>query len=553
MALRSRPAITRGVLVLCVGAWWTIAPAAFGQVPVRSRARAQTAEAVRSIDGVVPDRIQSHWGAAGTQLLRWTTPAYQDGMSAPTGEDRAGARQVSNIVNREDRAIANPVGASSFLWQWGQFLDHDIDLTDAGTEELPIPVPVSDPFFNPTGSDRAVINFFRSAYDPLTGRIPGSPRQQLNFITSCIDASNVYGSDAVRATALRTMDGTGRLRMSPRGLLPMNTQGFPNAGGDSPDLFLGGDVRANEQIGLTSLHVVFVREHNRLAAMVRATRPGWSGERIYQRARALVGAEMQAITYREFLPILLGPDALSPYEGYREDVDPGIANIFSSAAYRVGHTMLNEQLLRLQPDGRTVPEGVLPLAQAFFRPSILREPGALEALLRGLAAQQARAVDPYLTDAVRNFLFGAPGRGGFDLAALNIQRGRDHGLPDYNTAREQMGLARKTSFAAVSSDPEIQDRLEEAYGSVDDIDPWVGGLAEDRVGGGLLGEFFAAVATRQFQNLRDGDPFWYERSLNPQTRAYVESLTLGAVIRLNTEIGEELPLDVFRAPSRAPF
>jgi len=474
-------------------------------------------------------------------------------MSGPAGAARLSAREVSNIVNREDRAIANPVGASSFLWQWGQFLDHDIDLTDADVEPMPIPVPLGDRFFDPTQSGRAVIDFFRSAYDLRTGHVSGSPREQLNFITSCIDASNVYGSDARRANALRTMDGTGRLRLGPDGLLPMNTEGFPNGGGDSPDLFLGGDVRANEQIGLTALHVVFAREHNRLADALRATRPGWSGERIYHRARAIVGAEMQAITYREFLPVLLGPDALAPYRGYQQDVDPGIANIFSTAAYRVGHTMLNERLLRLQADGRTIPAGVLPLAQAFFRPSLLREAGALEALLRGLAAQRARAVDPFLTDAVRNFLFGRPGAGGFDLAALNIQRGRDHGLPDYNSAREQLGLARKNSFASISSDPDVQDRLEAAYGSVDEIDAWVGGLAEDRVGAGLLGEFFMTVVKRQFENLRDGDAFWYELDLDAQTLAYVESLTLGAIIRMNTEIGEELPLDVFHAPDRAPF
>lgn len=549
LAVRPR----RALPVLCLGLLFAAAPLA-GQAPVRSRVHVPDAVPTRSVTGVVAERgPNSHWGAADTQLVRWTAPAYPDGMSAPAGPDRPSPRLVSQVVNREDRALANAVGASSFLWQWGQFLDHDIDLTGEGHEPFPISVPAGDPFFDPAGTGRALIYLFRSAHDPATGGVSGSARQQLNFITSCIDASNVYGSDPLRARALRALDGTGRLRTSEGDLLPFNEDGLPNGGNTSAHLFLAGDERANEQIGLTAMHVVFVREHNRLADTIRATRPAWSGERIYQYARAMVAAEMQAITYREFLPVLLGPDALSPYDGYRLETNPGIANIFSTVAFRVGHTMLNERLLRLQADGRTIPAGVLPLADAFFRPGLLQEPGALEALLRGLAAQQARAIDPFITNAVRNFLFGVPGQGGFDLASLNIQRGRDHGLPDYNTAREQLGLAPKTSFAAVSSNPEIQDRLAEAYGTLDKVDPWVGGLAEDPVAGGLVGEFFHAVIKRQFENLRDGDPFWYENDLDPVALAYVRSMTLGKIIRLNTEIGDELPLDVFKAPANAPF
>ena len=357
----------------------------------------------------------------------------------------------------------------------------------------------------------------------------------------------------MRAAALRTLDGTGRLRTSPGELPPFNVDGLPNEGGPSAALFLAGDLRANEQVALTAMHALFLREHNRLADALRAANPHWSGERIYQRARTLVGAEMQAITYREFLPVLLGPDALTPYGGYREGTDPGIANIFSTAAFRIGHSMLNDRLLRLEDDGRTAAAGPLPLAEAFFRPDLLARSGALEALLRGLAAQRARAVDPFITDAVRHFLFGRPGEGGFDLAARNIQRGRDHGLPDYNSARVQLGLAPKTSFATISSDPEVQRRLELAYGSIDDIDPWIGGLAEDTLSGALVGELFFTILKRQFENLRDGDPFWYERDLDPATRAYLESLTLSRIIRLNTKIRDELPEDVFRASERSPF
>lgn len=454
----------------------------------------------------------------------------------------------------EPGPISNQKNASSFLWQWGQFLDHDIDLTHTtDNEPFPIAIPAGDPLFDPDNTGQVSLFFLRSLYDPASGTDPSNPRQQINSITAWIDASNVYGSDAELTSALRANDGTGRLAVSEGDLLPLNVDLFPDSAGARPS-FVAGDVRAAEQVGLTSMHVVFLREHNRLADLIRANDPSLPGDEIFRRARRIVQAEMQSITYREFLPLLLGPDALKPYDGFRQSVDPSIANIFSTAAYRLGHSMLNETLLRIGPDGRTIPQGDLPLASAFFlSPDRFREEGGVEPILRGLFRQKARRIDPYLTDAVRNFLFGAPGQGGFDLAALNIQRGRDHGLPGYNSARKFLGLNPKNSFASISSDPDVQRKLEEAYGSVDRIDPWVGGLAEDARHGALVGEFFYTILVDQFTRLRDGDRDWYQSSLRPETVADVERLTLGDVIRLNTKIGDELPRDVFRAPPGSEF
>jgi len=480
---------------------------------------------------------------------------YADGISEPSGSDRPNPRTVSNLVMAEPEATPNRRNASAYLWQWGQFLDHDIDLTETTTDELfPIAIPAGDPDFDPDNTGSVALLFLRSIYDPSSGTDPTNPRQQTNGITALIDASNVYGSEPERSAALRLNDGSGRLAASDGNLLPFNEVGLANAGGTSAALFVAGDVRANEQVGLTALHTLFMREHNRLAGLIRQGSPALSGDDVYRRARRIVEAEMQAITYREFLPILLGPDALKPYTGHRREVDPSIGNLFSTAAYRLGHSMLNETLLRQGPDGRTIPEGDLALAESFFfSPSRLLTEGGIEPVLRGLARQRARRIDPFLTDAVRNFLFGAPGQGGFDLASLNIQRGRDHGLPDYNTARQALGLNPKNSFASISSNPDVQDRLESAYGSVDRIDPWVGGLAEDPHRGALVGEFFYQVLTDQFTRLRDGDRSWYRIALEPALVDQVEQLTLGDIIRLNTRIGQELPRNVFLAPPGSPF
>lgn len=415
-------------------------------------------------------------------------------------------------------------------------------------EPLPIAVPSGDPFFDPQASGEAEIAFNRSIYDTSTGI--DTPRQQINEITAWIDASNVYGSDTERAAALRTNDGTGRLKTSEGNLLPLNLDGLPNAGGSNANLFLAGDLRANEQIGLTVMHTLFVREHNRLANLLAMAHPGLDGEDIYQRARRLVGAMMQAITYNEYLPLLLGEKGLKNYRDYDPTVDAGIANLFASASYRYGHSALSPTLLRLEANGEPVAAGNLALRDAFFSPGQIAAAGGLEPYLRGLASQRCQEIDPYVIDDVRNFLFGQPGQGGFDLAALNIQRGRDHGLPGYNATRQALGLSTKTRFEEISSDPLIQSRLRSAYASVDDIDLWVGGLAEDHMDDAMVGELIHTVLVRQFSALRDGDRFWYERVLSPMEQRFVKASTLAAVIRRNTSIGWELRNNVFRVADR---
>ncbi len=507
---------------------------------------AQSPGQFRSIDGRGNNPGHPRWGSAGVELLRLTAPAYEDGLSAPAGSGRPGPREVSNACAAQQRSQPNGANRSAFLWAWGQFLDHDISLTGPAqpAERMDIAVPAGDPHFDPSGTGQAVIPFSRSAYRHGRHR----PRQQLNQISAWIDGSQVYGSDGERARALRRKKGAGdRLKTGGAGLLPFNRRGLDNEPtAQDPSLFLAGDVRANENVVLTSLHVLFVREHNRIARMLRRE-TALGREARYQTARALVGAELQAITYNEFLPALLGEGALAPYEGYKPDTNPGISNIFSTACYRFGHSLLPRKLHRVGSDGEPIDAGHLRLRDGFFAPEELVRTG-IDPLLRGLMKVRAQEVDTLVVDDVRNFLFGPPGHGGFDLAALNIQRGRDHGLPSYNQARQQLGLEPATSFADVTSDPEAQRGLAAVYDSVDDIDAWVGVLAEDHVPGAMVGELAFHVLRDQFERLRDGDRFWYQNALSPEWVEWVERHPLARIIRLNTRIGEELPDALFTMP-----
>lgn len=499
----------------------------------------------RSIDGTGNNLLHSAWGSAEIPLLRLMSVGYEDGVEAPAGQTLASARLISNLcVDQEDSRL-NEANASDFLWQWGQFIDHDLSLTGVidPPESFNIPVPLGDPFFDPFGTGTQFIPLNRSFYQMIEG-----VRQQVNEITAFIDASMVYGSDEARALELRTLDDTGRLKTSRGELLPYNLNGFPNAPDSTdPSFFLAGDFRANEQVGLTAMHVLFVREHNFWAELFKRRFPGLSGEDIYQLSRAIVAAEMQVITYNEFLPILLGPDALGPYEGYRDNVNPGIANVFSTGAFRFGHSMLSPILLRLKKNGQPIPDGHLSLAEAFFSPDEIVQHG-IDPLLRGLASQVAQEIDSQLVDAVRNFLFGPPGAGGFDLASLNLQRGRDHGLPPYNQVRIDLGLPPADGFEDVTSDPIIQSGLSVAYQRVDDLELWVGGLAEDHRSGALIGETFFTIIKNQFERLRDGDRFWYQSYLSPALIQLVERQTLATIIRRNTKIRSEIQDHPFIVP-----
>ncbi len=506
----------------------------------------------RSYDGSGNHPTHPDRGAAFTPLLRLFPSDYGDGESSLAGAHRPGPRTISNAAMAQHRSVENTLGTTDMLWQWGQFLDHDLSLSEGvkPAEPAPIPVPMGDPFFDPDATGEMELPFNRSIYGE-DGGVPMVPRQQLNEITSYIDASNVYGSDEERAAALRTLDGSGRLKTSAGNLLPYNEAGLPNAGGSGSDLFLAGDVRANEQAGLAAMHTLFVREHNRLVRVLARRHPHWDGERLYQKARQLVGAQMQVITYREFLPALLGRGAIPRYRGYDSAVDPSITNAFSAAAYRFGHSALSPQLLRIDRYGHEIPAGHLALRHAFFSPERITEEGGIEPLLRGLAAQRHQRIDLLVIDDVRNFLFGGGGPG-FDLAALNIQRGRDHGLPSYNDAREAFGMPRARSFDEIANDPRVAARLAAAYDHPDDVDMWVGCLSERPRRGSHLGALGSEILIDQFVGLRDGDRYWYTRVLTPREIASVERTRLSTIIRRNTRIGRELPHDVF-SPGRRTY
>jgi hypothetical protein len=340
----------------------------------------------------------------------------------------------------------------------------------------------------------------------------GGVRQQVNVLTSFVDASNVYGSDYATAHALRTHVG-GRMKTASDGMLPYNEEGLPMGGiGLVPaqELRMAGDVRANEQPGLTAMHTLFVHEHNRLAGELSDQHKQWCDEQIYQRARKIVGAIIQSITYNEWLPALLGPAAPDPESfTYNPATDPTVSNEFATALFRFGHSLVSPRMMRIRDDNFPDSIASVSLAECFFFPPAIESVAAYESFLKGLASQHHQAVDARIIDDLRHTLFGPAGSGGLDLAALNIQRGRDHGLADYNSVRIAYGLSPVASWAEISSDPAVQVNSAELYSSLDDIDLWPAALSEDPLPGSALGELLSTGLAREFTRLAEGDAFFY--------------------------------------------
>ncbi|MGK7873945.1 MAG: peroxidase family protein [Xenococcaceae cyanobacterium] len=546
----------------------------------------------RTIDG--SGNNPSDLGAAGTELIRLFDPAYEDGVDEPRGGDFNAStlpnpRTISNTISNQTESVPNFLNASDWLWQWGQFIDHDLGLNEANDENppgsgdfTPIPVPqddLSDPFVQ---NGITNLPFIRVPAAPGTGTGPGNPRQQINQITSFIDASSVYGSDDERAEFLRTFEkGQLKTTVGDNGeiLLPFNTEGLPNATGGTnlppEEQYIAGDIRVNEQLGLNAVHTLFVREHNRLAEEIherfeagednlvekfedfeehfREENPGATpgeikDEFLYETARKVVGAQVQIITYNEFLPLLIGDTLLDDYDGYQTTIDPSVSNEFANAAYRLGHTLLSDQLRRINAEGITE----TPLADAFFNPADVTANG-VDSVLQGLIFQEAQEADNLVVDGVRNFLFEA-GTGGLDLAAVNIGRGRDVGLPGYvEVYNELFPYDTITDFDDLPFAPGVVDLFEEAYSDVGEIDLWIGGISELPADhGGLLGPTFSFFIQDQFTRARDGDRFFF---LEEDQQEHLEILdpdildtTLSDVIRRNTEHSFLVPDNAFEVP-----
>ena len=470
--------------------------------------------AYRAIDGSGNNPANAALNTVGAAFSRIGAARFGDGVRS-LRSDLPNPRTISNLVVDGSGEVANKEGLSGMMYAWGQFIDHDINLTLSDeVTHIDIAIPAGDSTLS--GS----IPLTRAVIDPLTG-VAGAPATAVNNVTGWLDASMVYGSDATTAASLRGADG--RLVTSAGNNLPI-VEGA----------YAAGDIRVAENPDLTALHTLFLREHNRQVGLLQAAHPDWTGDQLYNQARAIVTAEIARITYNEFLPHLLGAKAIKPYQGYRPNVDARLTEEFAGAAFRLGHSIVSANLEKTDEQGNPLADAVT-LKDAFFQdPADFAADGGAAGLLRHLTNDLSNALDVHIVDDLRNFLFGPSA--GLDLAAINIQRGRDLGLGTLNETRQALGLSPYQSFSQITSDAATAAALQAAYGSIDNVELWIGGLAEDHLPGAMVGQTFGLIVAKQFQNLRDGDRFWYQnQGFDPATLRDIESTTLSSLILKNTD------------------
>ncbi|KAK6180441.1 hypothetical protein SNE40_012597 [Patella caerulea] len=500
----------------------------------------------RRPDGTCNNLENPKWGSANQPHKRQLAAVYDDGKASPksqgcNGRKLPSPRVISSTVNSPE--VIDDV-FSVWMMQWGQFIDHDITLTPTLTSAVPccggnptpgdpcfpISVPADDSYFSQF--NKTCLNFIRSA--PVADR---EPREQFNKITSYIDASSVYGSSMSELDALRSKSNGMLVNINNR--LPKNpADNCILSQKNNTYCFKAGDARVNVWPGLVTIHTIFMRQHNLIAAELKKINSSWSDEELFQKTRKIVEAINAHINYYEYLPLVLGPDQMSKYDLNKEDLqydsstDPSIPNSFATAAFRFGHLQI--------PDKHCGQN----LENFYNRTEFVIQEG-IRNNAQCLSDEVGQKYGSHPSDAICNHLFEVGPGASNDLVALNIQRGRDHGLESLNGFRTKVcNLSRITNF----TDPKLGnsgEALGAVYAHVDDIELFPGGVAEPSVPGGIVGETFACIIGKTFSDLKKGDRFHYERTFTPDQLKEIKKITLAKVICDTTSPGQIQP-NVFR-------
>ncbi|XP_048512469.1 peroxidase-like isoform X2 [Athalia rosae] len=507
----------------------------------------------RTIDGSCNNLNNPKWGSAMTAYSRVLFPSYADGVQEPRrpeirGKKLPSPRSVSSSISSND----NPEVESSntlAVMKWGQFVAHDVSHTPMSRmvtnnkpifccrsngnflapryvhpDCLPISIPENDSIY---GKDRIrCMNYVRSM-PALRPDCTFGPTEQMNQVTHYLDGSTVYGSSLKASHRLRSFQG-GLLRVE-------NKEGYdylPTADEEPASLcndeecYSAGDFRVNHDPHLAVMHTIWHREHNQIAAQLANLNPLWNDEILYQEARRIVIAEIQHITYNEWLTVILGknqtrygqlfptnPDGFSHI--YNNLDNPSISNEAATAALQFINSLVQGNMRMHDEERRVI--GTLHLHEYFGKSKIIESHDVLDSLVRGLTTQNAQKMDANVTPDMTHKLYKTHGKHGMDSISLDIQRGRDHGLPGYNHYRKYCGLPFATHFDDfLDTIPvEMVRKLSMIYNHPNDVDLVVGGTAERPNKDGLLGPTFGCLISEQFARLRRTDRFFYESTAQP--------------------------------------
>ncbi|KJH51940.1 animal hem peroxidase [Dictyocaulus viviparus] len=537
----------------------------------------------RSYSGVCNNVAQPEWGTSHTELSRMLKPAYADdytdllptvflfqfylGISSPretvTGRPLPSVRGLS-LTLFSPIAYAHPSVTTLFA-HWMHFVASDmVDLVetqaiiDAGKLVLseeersvrPLPccrrsfshpecnvieIPKSDPAYR---NRLTCIPHARTMVAPRLGCALG-PREQANMASSYLDGSVIYGSSPDRAKQMRSFSH-GHLRTyGGLGELPqIDPKAKCQKEGRCGHCSLSGSDDVNILPGVTALHTVFIKQHNRIARLLKEQNRHWSDSRLFEEARRIVIAQLQHITYNEFLPIMLGRENIKKYglslheSGFDSDYDMSVEGaVLNEFAVTFPYI-----LWVLLPQDK--------MFSSFNNPTKLHEHHGVENILRHLLSTNIAKPMLRINDEIKNEFLKDQLDIGLDLMSIALMLGRDHGIHSYTVVRAQCGLGKVRSFHELKeyliNDAKI-DYISTIYENVDDIDLLIGVLAEQPLKGSLFGPTMTCIAGKQFQKTRRGDRFWYENyfaqsGFTEKQLMELRKTTLAEIICSNTDV-----------------
>lgn len=553
---------------------------------------ADCSDKYRSIDGSCNHISHKTWGKVHTSYLRLLEPQYGDGIQEPRkpvqGKALPSARSISTAMFRENDSADSRKTLS--LVQWTEFIEHDLVFTpvmkmvhsgnsimccrqDGGFLApryihpacVPISVPKNDPFYSKYR--QCCMNYVRS----LMAMRPDchfGPAEQMNQATHHLDGSMVYGADDETAWELRTFSN-GKLSSEMKNgyeYLPQVDEPLQQCqvSSNTSACYKSGDLRVNLHPQLAVMHTLWLREHNRIAGNLALLNPHWDDETLYQEARRIVIAEIQHITYNEWLPLVLGSKYVKKRgfqlkktgfsNDFTEYINPSVSNSFATAGMRFRLSTM-DGTVGLFDESRNININ-LELRDNFNQPKIIEKPTYLDSLVRGLATQRSQKSDLYYENDLIQMLYKNNGQFGMDAVSLDIQRGRDHGLPGYNHYRKFCGLPAVKSFDGfldVMSKSTVA-KLKDLYAHPDDVDLLVGGMAERGMDDSVVGFTFRCIIGEQMLRTKKGDRFFYDvpnqpSSFTEEQLGEIRKSTLARVFCDNADDIQTMQLNVFIIPS----
>ena len=413
--------------------------------------------------------ISPYYAYNGTCNNRGSAPS-RGAAATPLRRLTEGNETTTSSIPTHSVTLSSNMSHSKMILLWKQFIDHDL-------------------FLLPEMEGQCGSGYKRSM--PALTLPSGTDRQQINDVTSYLDGSMIYGTSATQTTALRTMTD-GKLKMGVNNSLPLDTSSIA-CPPENCSWYLAGDMRVNENNELTAMHTLWVREHNRVAAILHTHQRKWNEERLFQETRKVIVAMIQKITYEDYLPALLGQIAynliLRGYKNYEPIIDSTIPNVYTTLD--------------------------IPFSAGFYSDDEVDVDTELSQMLMALGTVNIPV----------------------DKVTQNIERQRDHATPTYgewkNYCRYTYPLLPTSSIKS-----ELVQSLRDTYGSVNDADLWAAAMAEETLPGALVGSTLACIIGKTFSDLRRGDRLFYSRpgAFTKSQRNEILKTSLSQVIQNHTDI-----------------